>query len=171
MYHSPNSNVAHPSILQHDGSDHLGLCLLRGPPVHTPLAEHPIRIPLLSLWPHRRYAELAAKVGGTLAEMVASHTETEETGEGAEKAEDEDGADVPAGSDDQEEAKNHAHRRHLHSTFEKRSPAEKKGSGVLVKEEVRKKGKVGLDVYRRYLGKSLRRVATLLPAAIQNAAC
>eukprot|EP01052_Picozoa_sp_SAG31_P031802 SAG31_NODE_3412_length_4303_cov_2.825167_2_plen_448_part_00 len=36
--------------------------------------------------------------------------------------------------------------------IDNRSAAEKKKSGELVKEEVRKKGKVGFDVYRRYLG-------------------
>ena len=82
------------------------------------------------------YAELVAKRGGLLASMIEAHSITEDDNEqGISTKEDEDTAAATTEKDNRRVA-----------------PTEQETkSGVLVKEEKRNKGKVGLDVYRRYL--------------------
>eukprot|EP01051_Picozoa_sp_SAG22_P002272 SAG22_NODE_100_length_20558_cov_10.189305_7_plen_738_part_00 len=95
------------------------------------------------------YPELMAKEGGTLAAMVESHTITEDDNEEEEKEEnkeEEKEAAAAAAVGDEQGAASDAK-----ASSDKRAQAEKESTGRLVKEEVRKKGAVGPDVYRRYL--------------------
>jgi ABC-type multidrug transport system fused ATPase/permease subunit len=94
------------------------------------------------------YVDLVSREGGALAAMVESHTSKdvdEEPGDGTQDEPDGDALGGKVGAQaDASTAQTNA--------VDKRTTAEKQSSGALVKEEVRKKGKVGLNVYRRYLG-------------------
>jgi ABC-type multidrug transport system fused ATPase/permease subunit len=89
---------------------------------------------------HGPYAELVEKRGGLLASMVEAHSikedELDEETEQETAPEEQEGTNAVEGKQDNHRAV---------------ATDQEAKSGVLVKEEKRKKGKVGLDVYRRYL--------------------
>lgn len=89
---------------------------------------------------HGPYAELVEKRGGVLASMVEAHSIKED-----EKQEDSEHETVPKDGKGEAAAESKKDNSRVAATQQEAE------SGVLVKEEVRKKGKVGLDVYRRYL--------------------
>ena len=95
------------------------------------------------------YTELVEKRGGILAAMVEAHSikeEDEEEEEEEEEEKEEDDSAATKGSDSEQKASDEA------AAGRDNKPTEKEvKTGVLVKEEVRKKGRVGVDVYRRYL--------------------
>ena len=82
------------------------------------------------------YAELVAKRGGLLASMIEAHSITEDENEQDTTAKEE--REGTAATNDKDNRRV--------------APTEQEAkSGVLVNEEKRNKGRVGLDVYRRYL--------------------